>query len=323
VRVAVTGAAGFVGGAVAKHLTARGDEVLALVRDPDRAPALGELGCLLVPSDLSDVARIEEAIKGCDGLIHCAGSYRVGIRASEHAAMWDANLGTTERVLDAGIAAAVPRIVYISTVGTFGNTRGRIVDESYRRDPTDGFVSVYDETKYRAHEAAVERSSKGAPIVLVQPGQVYGQGDHSPVGEQLRRAYTGRLRYRVLDDVGLTWVHVEDLAAGIVLAFDRAPLGESYVLTGPAVRLRDAIALAAKLGGHGRPRPVMPTALLRLLAPIVDRTGGLPGAPPNLTETIRASAGVTYWASADKARRELGFEARGLEAGLRDTFQWA
>ena len=105
--------------------------------------------------------------------------------------MYEANVGATQRVLDAAIAAGVPRIVYISTVNVFGNTHGRIVDETYRRDLAEGFLSYYDETKYLAHVAAEARIEAGAPIVIVQPGTVYGAGDHSGIGAQLKAAYDG------------------------------------------------------------------------------------------------------------------------------------
>jgi dihydroflavonol-4-reductase len=147
------------------------------------------------------------------------------------------------------------------------------------------------------------------------PSQVYGPGDHSGVGEQLRLANQGRLPYRALDDVGLGMVHVDDLAGGIVAALDRGGVGESFVLSGPRTTLREAVALAAGLAGRRLPALRIPTTMLQLMAPL----GGLIG-QANLREVISASAGVTYWASSAKAERELGFRARDLETGLRDTF---
>jgi dihydroflavonol-4-reductase len=129
-RIVVTGGAGLVGRAVVRLLRERGDTVLALVRDPARAPFLAELGAELVESDLSDVADLTEQLRGADAVIHAAGSYRVGVARSERGAMWDANVGTTTRVLDAAEAAGTPRIVYVSTINIFGNTRGRVVDET-------------------------------------------------------------------------------------------------------------------------------------------------------------------------------------------------
>jgi dihydroflavonol-4-reductase len=260
---------------------------------------------------------------GADGVIHAAGSYRIGITAAERPQMLVANLGTTERVLDAAIAAQVRRIVYVSTVGVFGNTQGQIVDETFRRDPDSPqgrFVSYYDESKYLAHLAAEDRIARGAPIVIVQPSQVYGPHDHSAASGQIELAFHGRLPYVALPNSGVGWVHVDDLAAGIVAALIRGRVGQAYVLSGETLRLREAIAIAARAGGHRPPRWTLPTFLLKLLAPLSDRRGGIAGERPNLREAISAGDNVTYWASAAKATKELGFSARPLERGVRDVY---
>jgi dihydroflavonol-4-reductase len=313
----LTGGAGFIGGAVARTLRERGDAVVALVRDRGRAGALEELGAEIVDSDLSDIDRLTDIVReqSPDAIVHAAGSYRIGIRKSERGAMWDANVGTTTRILDAAEAAGTLRIVYVSTVNVFGNTRGWVVDETYRRDLREGFLSWYDETKYGAHEVAEQRIRDGAPIIVAMPSQVYGPGDHSEAGEQLRRAPDGRLGYRALDDVGFGMVHVDDLAAGIVAVLDDGQVGRQYVLSGPTTTLGEAIALAASIGGRRPPALRVPTALLSATAPL----GAIIGLP-NLGEVISAAAGVTYWASSARARQELGWGARDLEAGFRDTF---
>ncbi|TAK01040.1 MAG: NAD-dependent epimerase/dehydratase family protein [Chloroflexota bacterium] len=317
-RIVVTGGAGFVGSAVCRVLHERGDQVVALVRDPGRAGRLRDLaseGVELIESDLSDLNRLAADLDAADAVIHAAGSYRVGITKVERGAMWDANVGATTAVLDAAEVAHVPRIVHVSTCGVFGDTRGEVVDESFRRDLRDGFASWYDETKYGAHEVAEQRIRAGAPVVIVLPSQVYGPGDQSAVGRQLRQAAAGRLGYTVLDAVGLGFVHVDDLAAGIVATLDRGRAGEAYVLSGPTARLRQAIEVAAAVGGHAPPRLRIPTGVLRALVPI----GGLIGRH-GLREIVDSGAGVTYWASSAKAHHELGFSPRGLEEGFRDTF---
>ena len=314
-RIVVTGGAGLVGRAVVRVLRERGDTVVALVRDPARAPFLAEFGAELVASDLSDVAALTEDLRGADAVIHAAGSYRIGITRAEHGAMWDANVGTTTRILDAAEAAGTPRIVYVSTINIFGDTHGAVVDETYRRDLREGFLSWYDETKYGAHEVAEQRVASGAPIVIVLPSQVYGPGDHTAFGEQLRLAHDGKLRYRAVDDVRIGLVHADDLAVGIVAALDRGRVGETYALSGPHTSLGEAIAIAARLGGKRSPALHLPNGLVRAMAPF----GSLIG-QPNLREVVSASAGVTYWASPAKAESELGFTTRSVEDGLRDVF---
>ena len=311
-KVVVTGGTGLVGRAVVKFLRKRGDTVVALVRDPARGSFLADLGADLVRDDLSDVSRLTGILGGADGLILAAGSYRVGIPASERGAMWESNVGTTTRVLDAAAAAATARIVYVSTVNVFGNTRGAVVDERHQRDVGAGFLTWYDETKYRAHEVAEARIADGAPIVIVLPSQVCGPGDHSGFGQQLQLAHDGKLRYRAVEGLRIGLVHADDLAVGIVAALDRGRIGESYVLSGPAVSLREATGIAARIGGHPLPRLALPDGLLRVMSPL----GRLIG-QPNLREIVDSSSGVTYLASSAKAERELGFRPRDIETNLR------
>ena len=319
-RVVVTGGAGFIGRAIVERLASRGDNIVALVRDPRRAKHIERAIVELVPSDLANQSELASAMTGANAVIHGAGSYKIGIPLSERPAMRDANVGATKRVLDAAIAAGVPRIVYVSTNNVFGDTHGQVVDETYRRNLAEGFLSFYDETKFRAHEEAELRIANAAPIVIVQPGQTYGPHDHSLASGQLESAHHGTLRYIAFPATGLAWVHVHDLADGILAALDRGRVGEAYSIGGDVLRMAEALAIAAKVGGRRPPALRVPIGLLKLMAPMNDRLGGLPGFPPNLAETIRASGNVTYWANHDKATRELGFDPRGLEQGVADTW---
>jgi dihydroflavonol-4-reductase len=257
---------------------------------------------------------------GADAVIHLAGVYRVGIPPSERRAMQEANVAVTERVLDAAIAAGIPRIVYASTVNVFGDTHGRIPDETFRRDLAEGFISCYDETKYQAHVAAEARIAAGAPIVIIQPGTVYGRGDHSAIGAQLKAAFDGTARYTAFGNMGVSPTHVDDIAAGIVGALDRGRLGEAYILTAVNIRLREAMDVAARAAGRRLPRLRVPTAFLRFGSRIAPGAGRSFGLPPNLREIVLAGDGVTYWGNNAKAVAELGFAPRGLEVGARDAY---
>ncbi len=319
-RIFVTGGAGFIGLAVVRRLVQRGDRVMAVVRDPDRATPLADLGVEMRAGDLSRTAAIVDAMRGTDAAIHIAGMYRVGIPAAMRPAMLDANVGVTHRILDAVATAGLDRLVYVSTVNVAGNTKGRIIDERYRRDLSEGFLNYYDETKYLAHRAVRERVDSGAPIVIVMPGVTYGPGDHSGTGQQIRGAYDGSLGYMALADVGISAVYVEDVAAGIVAALDRGRVGESYILGGENTRLRDAMRVAARIGGRSLPRLELPTALIRLGSHAPAALARAAGLPDDLGEVLRAGLGVTYWASSAKAATELGYRPRDLGTGLRATF---
>ena len=318
-KAVVTGGAGFIGLALVRQLRDRGDDVIAVVRDPAHDSELTDLGCTLVEADLGSVTvdHLADQLKDADALFHLAGSYKVGIPESEHVAMFTANVVATRTVLDAGIRAGVRRIVYVSTANVFGDTHGAVVDETYRRPQPPAFLSYYDETKYLAHLAAEERIAAGAPILIAMPGMVYGPGDHSQVGGVIRQAMAGTLTVLSAADLGGSLVHVDDVAAGLLLAHDKGAIGHAYVLGGEIATIREIVRRAVALAGRQPPRFTTPSWMLQVIAPLGAIIGPALGVEPNLAETIRASDGVTYWASSEKAKRELGYAPRDLEAGLR------
>ena len=318
-RIFLTGGTGFIGGHVATKLRERGDDVVALVRSPDKAAKLRSAGCELVKGDLSDIAVIKRGLEGTDACIHGAAIYKVGIPKKERQPMYESNVNGTENVLDAAVEAGVDKIVYVSTVNVFGNTKEQVVDETFERDESEGFLSCYDETKYRSHQIAKDRIAKGAPIVIVQPGGVYGPGDHSELGNFIDQTRTGKLRAKAFPRLGFNLVYIDDVADGILLALDKGVAGESYVLGGEIARMDDLISKTAELSGRKAPKATLPVALMKMSAPLGPVVGPVMGFPPNFGEAIRASDGVTYWAGHDKAMRELGYTPRDLETGLRQT----
>jgi dihydroflavonol-4-reductase len=318
-KVFVTGGTGFIGKYLVRKLRARGDDVGVLVRTPSKAGEIRELGCEVIEGDLSSADAIRRAVAGCDAVFHVGAMYKVGIPSSQHAAMRDANVGGTERVLDGANEAGVARIVYVSTGNVYGNTRGRIVDERYVRPQPPEFLSYYDQTKYEAHQVALERIARGAPIVIVQPGAVYGPGDPSELGNMINQTRTGKLKLRMFPDAGFTFIYVEDVADGILLAHDKGRIGESYNLAGEKSTMGDLVENTAALSGRTPPRITMPPFLMRLAIPIGPLVGKVMGFPPNLAELIHTSDGVTFWMTDEKARHELGFTTRDLDTGLRQT----
>jgi nucleoside-diphosphate-sugar epimerase len=318
-RAFMTGATGFLGGRVAKKLRERGDEVVCLVRNPGKAGDLRGLGCELVAGDLSATDAMRDGMKGCDAVFHLAADYRIGIPKSEVPGMEDANVGGTRRVLDAAGEAGVAKVVYVSTLAAYGNTGGKVVDESYRH-PGDRFGSVYERTKKEAHDLAMDRAAAGLPVVVVQPGSIYGPGDTSESGKQLQQAATGKLPAVAFGESGLTWCFVDDVADGVIAAYDKGRVGESYNLGGERTTMAEAIERAARAGGVKPPKRKMPAGVIKAMVPIAPVFTKLMKLPPNLRETISSIDGVTYWASHDKAASELGYQPRDLDEGLRQTF---
>jgi nucleoside-diphosphate-sugar epimerase len=205
-------------------------------------------------------------------------------------------------------------------VGAFGNTHGRVVDETYEH-PGKEFTSYYEETKWEAHQVAQRMMADGLPCTIVQPGGVYGPGDTSQVADLLEQFLDGKLPLLPFPDLGVCMTHVEDIAAGVLLALDKGKAGEDYVLSGPVTTMREAIETVGAISGRKAPKRAMPVPLMKAMIPIGPLVGRVMGQPPNLRELISSADGVTFWAGHEKATRELGYAPRGLEEGLRQTLE--
>ena len=309
-RYAVTGATGFVGGALVRLLRANGHDVAALVRSPARSAALAAAGVALVEGDLDDAAALDRLCGGADGLFHVAGWYKLGDARPQDG--WRVNVDGTANVLAAARRSGVPKVVYTSTLAVNSDTHGRVVDESYRF--SGSHLSVYDETKARAHDVAVEAAQDGLPVVIVQPGLVYGPGDTSQTGTLVAAVLAGR-RPTVPAGGAVCWGHVDDIAHGHLLAMEKGVPGESYFLAGEPSSLADGLRLLAELAG--KPGPiVLPASVIRVAGAAVGIVERVVRPPAGYSsEAMRASL-ATYLGSPAKAYRELGWTSRPLREGL-------
>jgi nucleoside-diphosphate-sugar epimerase len=316
-RFSLTGATGFVGGALAVRLRADGHEVVALVRRPAAAKRLAEQGVELVEGDLDDAAALDRLCTGVDGLYHVAGWYKLGQR--DPSVGERVNVEGTRNVLEAARRNAVPRVVYTSTLAVNSDTHGRAVDESYRF--TGRHLSEYDRTKAAAHEVAEQYAASGVALVMVQPGVVYGPGDTARTGELIEQVARGK-RPPAPRGGGYCWAHVDDVVDGHVRAMERGRTGESYLLAGPRASLAEVLTTTARFAGTKGPR-LVPARVIRTTGALTGVLGRVLPLPSDYhPETLRAAL-ATYYADPGKAERELGWRARPLEEGLRQTVEAA
>ena len=317
-RYFITGATGFIGRRLALRLREGGHEVRAVVRDPAKAQELSAAGVTLYPGDVTDRKSLQGPMTGADGVFHLAALYKLGsrnVRTAEHV-----NVTGTRYVLETMRDLGVARGVYTSTLAVFSDTHGRLVDETYRHRPADGFLSEYDRTKWRAHyEVAEPLVRVGLPLVTVMPGVVYGPGDSSAIGA-LFQQYLQRRLFVIPAGTSYSWAFVDDVVTGHLLAMERGRAGEDYIIGGPVHTLEDTFRVAERVTGIPAPRARLPPALLRRAAGLVGRLETFFALPDAYTaEGLRSSAGVSYIGTNEKARREFGYSPRSLEEGLKET----
>lgn len=312
----LTGATGFIGGAIARRLVAEGHGVRALVRAPARASGLANLGVGVCPGDVTDRESLRVPMTGVDAVIHTAGWYKVGLTTPDARRI---NVEGTRNVLEVMRDLGVPRGVYTSTVAIHSDTLGVVVNESHRF--TGRHLSLYDATKAEAHGVAEEFIGAGLPLVIVMPGAVYGPGDTSSLGTVWRRLLERKLP-PMPSRTAFCWAHVDDVVTGHLLALTRGQPGRSYHLCGPGHTFVEAVAIASRIAGVRAPRLSIPPAVLRVMSTVSGAVGSLIRLPPEYTaEGLRVLAGVTYLGHSARAQKELGWRARPLEDGLRETLR--
>ncbi len=252
-KVLVTGASGFLGGAVTTQLLERGHEVVALCRRTGTEPP----GTTPVSGDLTDAGALSDAIAHTrpEAIVHLAAEIATQRDAAQ---VHNVNVEGTRRLIDAALAAGGPKFVFASTVVT-GQADGEVLDETSEL-PVE---TAYGRSKQEGEQLLAE---SGLPYVIIRPSHVYGPGGW--YAEEI----VGRLkqpgRFAVVGGGENWWdvVHVDDVALACVDALERAPAGSIYhVVDDEPIRYRDFVGLTAEALGVGKPRNI-PVWLARLAA---------------------------------------------------------
>lgn len=319
-KALVTGATGFVGSAVARVLCQRGCQVRALVRSGSDRSNLRDLPIELTVGDLGDPASLSRALIGCQALFHVAADYRLGV--ADPRPLYASNVEGTRNVLEAAQRAAVPRIVYTSSVATVGLP----ADGSPGKEDTPvaltDMVGHYKRSKFLAEELVHQFARSGAPIVVVNPSTPIGPGDikPTPTGRMVIDAASGRTPAYV--DTGLNVVHVDDVAAGHLQAFDRGRIGERYILGGENMTLHAILIEICRLAGRSPPRIRLPHAALLPVAYASEAFSRLTGSSTRVTvEAVRLARKHMYFSS-EKAVHELGYRWRPAASAFEDALRW-
>lgn len=317
----LTGATGFVGSAVARVLTDRGFQVRALARSNAPRSHLADLNLEFVDGDIRDAVSVRRAMRDVRYVFHVAADYRLWAR--DPGEIFAANVDGTRNIMEQALRAGVERIVYTSSVATLGlRPDGAAADESVALNEAQG-IGAYKRSKIAA-ERLVERmvAHDRLPAVIVNPSTPIGPCDvkPTPTGRIIVEAARGRIPGFV--DTGLNLVHVDDVAAGHLLALERGAIGERYILGGANVLFADMLADIARLVGRQPPRLRIPRSIAMPVAYAAEAMARLSGREPFATvDGVRMAAHCMFFTAA-KAEENLGFQVRPYLQGLEDAVRW-
>jgi len=317
----ITGATGFVGAAVARVLIEKGHYLRALARPGNDRRNLKGLEIEIVEGDLGQPESYRAALTGCHALFHVAADYRIWV--PDPAAMHRINVDGTHALMEAALAAGIPHIVYTSSVATLGaNANGAPATEDTPSTLAD-MVGIYKRSKFLA-ELDVSRliRQRGLPAVIVNPSTPIGPRDikPTPTGRIIVEAVSGRMPAYV--DTGLNIVHVDDVAMGHWLAYERGKIGERYILGGDNLGLGEILGVIAQIAGRRAPKIKLPREAIYPLAFVAEAVARFTGREPFVTMDALRMAKKKMFFFSFKAERELGYKPRLAEAAIEDAVAW-
>lgn len=317
----LTGITGFVGSAVARQLIEAGHSVCALSRPHNDRRNLEGLEIEIIEGDLTNPESYRSVLKECQNVFHVAADYRIWVPDPEE--MNRINIDGTRALMLAALDAGVERIVYTSSVATLGiNKDGTPSDETTPVALSD-MVGVYKRSKFLAEEE-VHRLVRHyeLPAIIVNPSTPIGPGDvkPTPTGKIIVNTLKGMMPAYV--NTGLNVVHVDDVAKGHLLAWEKGKIGERYILGGTDLSLKEILRIIAEIGGFPPPRISIPHAAIYPVALGMEVVARLTGWEPMVTrDSLRMSRKKMYFSS-KKAKTELGYTFRPAREAIADAIEW-
>jgi len=321
----VTGGTGYLGSNLIARLSRDREDVVMLARDPSKCGSLPD-GVRTVRGDVREFDSLRQGMRGCDRVFH----------AAAHVRMWDAdpsrfeaiNVGGLRNVLRAASEAGIARVVYTSSFIALGPTDGITADEDWapvRRI----YHNEYERTKAAADSLAREEIRRGAPLLILYPGVIFGPGPVTAgnlvgktISDFMSRSLPGLLGR---GDRRFCYAYVDDVVRGHVLALRQGKPGDRFILGGENRTLRELFALLETLTSVAAPRRKVPYAVAELAGRLQRWRARLTGKEPEITDEVVRIYRHEWAYDSARAEQSLGYSitplARGLEMTIRSLRQ--
>jgi dihydroflavonol-4-reductase len=317
-RIFVTGASGFIGGALVTRLLERGEDVVALARSDASAAAVGQRGLEVVRGDVLDEDSLAAGMAGCELSYHVAG-INTHCPPDPNLLLRVNGLGP-ELVVRAAARAGVRRVVHTSSAASVGEAPGTVGHEgSVHRG---SYLSIYDRAKHEGEQAAFAAALRtGVEVVAVNPSSVQGPGRKVGNGKLIIDYLNGKLP--VFVDTHVSVVDIVDTAEAHVLAAERGRPGARYLLNGATITSGEALDLVAELSGIRERVRMMPPLIARTAATLLEAAYGLRGRTPSFCRARIRTFLHGHRYDGSRATRELGLVYTPVEETFRRTIEWA
>lgn len=318
--IVVTGATGHIGNVLVRELLKNGEYVRAFVYPHEDTSSLDGLVVEKFMGDVTDLSSLIEAFKGADVVYHLAGI--VSISSGQKKLLNSVNAEGTKNVVKACIKAGVRRLVYTSSVHAVVEApKGTTIDETYPFDP-DRVVGDYAKSKAIASLAVLEGVKNGLDAVIVCPSGVIGPYDYriSELGHIILDYINKRLKAYITG--AYDFVDVRDVVNGMILACKKGRTGETYILSGERITIKDILNILENLTGIKKPSFKVPLWLVKLAALFTPIYYKLTNTKPRFTSYSIKVLKSNCLISSDKAKRELGYSPRHISKSIEDSIKW-
>jgi len=320
-KTLITGANGFIGSAVMRRLLEADHDIRVMVRPGSERRNLEGLSVEIIEGDLQDKTSLEQAVRGCNALFHLASDYRLWIPDPDN--MYQTNVTGTRDLMLASVEAGVERVVYTSSVAVLGLNNDRTPANEETPMTIEEMIGHYKRSKYMAEKEVTRLVDENQlPAVIVNPSTPMGPGDIRPTPTGCIVVDTLNNRMPAYVDTGLNIAHVDDVAEGHLLAFEKGKIGERYILGGENLSLQTILGIICELTDKKPPSIKLPHNLILPIAWCMERWADISKKEPRATvDEIRMSRKHMYFSS-DKAVKELGYQFRPAKEAIKDAIDW-
>jgi dihydroflavonol-4-reductase len=319
-KALVTGATGFIGGAVVRALVKSGIDVRVLARAGADLQNIQNLTVERAEGDLRDPASLRRSLTGCRQLYHVAAHY--ALWAKDPSIFYDINVTGTKNLLEAARDVGTERIVYCSTIGAIGLPPGGGLGTEETPVSLEQMAGHYKRSKYLAEQEVFTLAKAGLPVVIVNPSAPVGASDvkPTPTGQVIVDFMKGRMPAYI--ETGMNIVDVDDVAAGHLLAMEKGRIGERYILGNKNLMLREVFEILSRLTGIKAPSIKLPRLAILPLAYLNLWMANITGEPPRIPlEGVKMAKYKMHY-DCGKAIRELGIPQTPPEVALEKAVRW-
>jgi dihydroflavonol-4-reductase len=310
----VTGATGFIGGALVEELVRRGENVRALVRKTSNTSRLETLNVEIAYGDLQDRASLEAALNSCDCLYHAA-AIVMGHRSR---LFYEVNVSGTRNLLEAALKTGVKRVIYTSTAATLCPERGGVLTEEVPRKRQS--LGKYADSKWLAEQEAFKLHEKGLSLVSIHPTNVYGPGSMSGWNNSILDFLIGKMPG--VPKLYTNLVFINDVVQGHILGFEKGKEGQRYLIAGEDIEVAQVMELAAEMAGLQIKARRLPAWLVLAFSNVGEMVAKVTKKPPLVSRDEVRTLAADVTVDNSRTKRELGYTPTDLREGLAKSILW-